>query len=524
MTVCVHFQQGRCRYGDRCRNEHPGQVTSSAAANRFSVLGSNPLSAANNGSNQQQQDKSASFHVTAEGIQLDLTLGKERPGWIFSAYGPGKNAPRQLFGGPSREQSFEEMRLRHYESAAAGNVNMAVQEAQKLHDETVNQIQTILNDLKGAVKYVLDGQNEHPNRIDIIEGKSPALSSFVQRPSAVSSTPAFGQASSSIGSSIQGAPTAAFGQASVLGQSQPTFGRPSGLGTSAAGTSFGTPPRLEAAQPALGKPAFGQPSFGQPAFGQPSAMGGSGFASAAAGPSPFSQATQPNPLAGGNFGQSSTFGQGAQSQLTSSPFSQIGNQATATSTLGQPSSTSATFGQSSQTVSPFAQQQRPSTTNPFAQTTSISATPSVFGKPTATAAPPPSVVPQPQANPAIKAPLGPKPIIKVGPEELNPIPDLAGDTVRDARTNQLIRWKGRAVEYKDGSPRYLHPADNKTWVRIFFFDGPPDLATLRDCSDKEENYTADVTEQYQYFIQNGVFKDGIVPTVPPKTGWVSFDF
>lgn len=440
---------------------------------------------------------------------------------MFSAYGPGKNAPRQLFGGPSREQSFEEMRLRHYEAAAAGNSNQAIQEAQKLHDETINQIQIILNDLNGAVKYVLDGLNEHPNRIDIVDGKSGVPSSFAQQPAPISSASAFGQPSGSFGGASQGAPTPAFGQ------NQPTFGRPSGLGASTAGSAFGKPSMLGAAQPAFGKPVLGQPSFGQPAFGQPSAMAGSAFSNAAAGPSPFSQATQPNPLAGGKFGQPSTsapFGQPATSQMTTSPFSQIGNQSAVTTAFAQPSSAGATFGQPSQTVSPFAQQQQTSSANPFGQTTITSATPSVFGQPPATAAPVSTIAPRPQVNAAGKAPMGPRPIIKVGLGELNPIPDIAGDTVRDPGTQKLIRWKGRPVEYKDGAPRYLHPSDNKTWVHIFFYDGPPDLATLRDCSDKDENYTAEVTEQYQYFVLNGVFKDGIVPSIPPKTEWVSFDF
>lgn len=43
-------------------------------------------------------------------------LSTERPQWILSCYGPGRNAPEQLFGGPIREQSFEEMRLLHYTS------------------------------------------------------------------------------------------------------------------------------------------------------------------------------------------------------------------------------------------------------------------------------------------------------------------------------------------------------------------------------------------------------------------------
>lgn len=53
-------------------------------------------------------------------------LSTERPQWILSAYGPGSKAPAQLFGGPVREQSFEEMRLHHYKGVASGNPGLAV--------------------------------------------------------------------------------------------------------------------------------------------------------------------------------------------------------------------------------------------------------------------------------------------------------------------------------------------------------------------------------------------------------------
>jgi hypothetical protein len=56
-------------------------------------------------------------------ILVDLT--SEQPQWILSAYGPGRFAPAQLFGG-EREQSFEEMRLLHYIGMASGNPQQAV--------------------------------------------------------------------------------------------------------------------------------------------------------------------------------------------------------------------------------------------------------------------------------------------------------------------------------------------------------------------------------------------------------------
>lgn len=64
------------------------------------------------------------YSVSTAGIVKDLT--DERPPWIFSAYGPGRDAPGQLFGGQQTEQSFEELRLHHWKALAAGNPQAAV--------------------------------------------------------------------------------------------------------------------------------------------------------------------------------------------------------------------------------------------------------------------------------------------------------------------------------------------------------------------------------------------------------------
>ena len=64
------------------------------------------------------------YGLDRETIAVDLR--NEKPQWILSSYGPGRQAPRQLFGGPVREQSFEEMRLLHYAGFASGNPQAAV--------------------------------------------------------------------------------------------------------------------------------------------------------------------------------------------------------------------------------------------------------------------------------------------------------------------------------------------------------------------------------------------------------------
>ncbi|KAM0091145.1 hypothetical protein ACP6JD_005471 [Aspergillus fumigatus] len=488
------------------------------------------------GRSAPQAQQPVNYGITAEDIKADLTAGKGLPEWIFSAYGPGRNAPRQLFGGPQREQSFEELRLRHYEAAAAGNIEVAVQEAQALYAESIKQMEAALNDVNGAVKFILDGINEHPNRIDITEGKAGPASgqgpSPFGQPAAVAQTSAFGQPSAlgGAGAPAFGKPAgfgqpSAFGQPSTLGQT-PGFGQPSALGQS---TPFGKPSAL--GQPAFGKPAFGQPSFGQPAFGQPSAPGtGTGPFGQPSTTSPFGQISSQNQGQGGGFAQ-------AAGATTTSPFAQAagGQQPAAPAGFGQTSTTTQTsatpFGRPVQAPSPFGQPQAP--TAPFGQP---AAAPSPFGAAAQQATPSPFNQPTggfgqaAQAAPTTSAskPItdnGPPPTIKIDdPNELNPIPPLSGQTVKDPMTQRLSMWKGQPVKYIDNVPCYLHPQDRQTYVRIFFPDGPPDQASLRDAHGKPEEYTPEVTEQYEFFLKNGYFKDGVIPSVPPKSEWVSFDF
>lgn len=102
-----------------CKFEHPG------ANNQ----GSNPFSTNNSNNSGGGFAKGGggfgtnSYSLHPDTIVKDLT--EERPQWILSAYGPGRDAPEQLWGG-AVEQSFEEMRLHFEMGAAAGNPQGAV--------------------------------------------------------------------------------------------------------------------------------------------------------------------------------------------------------------------------------------------------------------------------------------------------------------------------------------------------------------------------------------------------------------
>ena len=71
------------------------------------------------------------YHLSKETIIADL--GEERPQWPFSAYGPGRDAPRQLLEGFPLEQSMEEMRLMYYLAQASGNPQQGVSPSMYAH-------------------------------------------------------------------------------------------------------------------------------------------------------------------------------------------------------------------------------------------------------------------------------------------------------------------------------------------------------------------------------------------------------
>ncbi len=85
---------------------------------------SNAHTAPESGSATARTDRMRKYLLSNEAIQADLS--SESPQWILSAYGPGMRTPTQLFGGPDRELSFEEMRLRFHDARALGNPALAV--------------------------------------------------------------------------------------------------------------------------------------------------------------------------------------------------------------------------------------------------------------------------------------------------------------------------------------------------------------------------------------------------------------
>ena len=462
-------------------------------------------------------------------------LSKERPQWILSAYGPGRDAPLQLFGGHPREQSFEELRVRHYELAAQGNQHQAVQEAQALVNNAEQQIQTALNDLDGAVKYLIDGENEHPNRLDICKAKGATPNQTQTSTPDQQNVSTFGRPSSSAfgqpsAPSAFGRPVTSFGQPSATVS---TFGRPSAptFGQPSQPSAFGQP-SMVGAPTTLGQPSmtFGKPSVSGPAFGQPAAPGP--FGAFGQNPKPFgipsgpAALSQPSAAANNPFGQplgttqSSTFGQ----QSAPSQPSAFGKPSTSNPSpvFSQAAMSGAVSGFSQAPAgpqNPFAQPAAPLATAPSSQpsaTAPISFAqrrPSSVNQPVPTfgqAFRPSSVAPSSTTGQGASQ-------VKIGTTSGQ---GTNGIQVQKDSQGKITSWKGSPVRYFDDEPCYK--SNEGDWQRIWFPDGPPVFTKTVDLPD--EAYDEATKAEYRHLRQTGTFTDGIMPALPPKREWCNWNF
>ncbi|KAJ9145366.1 Nucleoporin AMO1 [Pleurostoma richardsiae] len=560
--VCKFWQQGTCRFGDNCRYEHPG-ANRSQNANPFSVLGGGGGGGgggvANRGAASRAGAAEIPYHLSRESILKDLT--EERPKWVLSSYGPGRDAPEQLFGGYPREQSFEEIRMHFLSGAASGNPQAAVNEIDALNSNAEQQIQTALSNVDGAMQFVLAAENKHPNRIDICKnntrpGGTNGEFAVGRRTNAFASPqPSMGQPSNPFQSTpSQPATGGGFGQPSSLGQRPNPFSGGSG-GTAA----FGQP-----SQPG-GSTAFGQPS--QPgagtAFGQSSQLGGGGgFGQPSAlgqrpnpfGTPAFGQPSQPAAPAaqGSGFGQASALGArpspfGTGIGAAPSPFSSMGSASAATTSAApNPFAQKAVaapspFGQTSAPVNPFAQAQT--------QENGFSSAPSVevpmeasLPAPTTTGFGAPSAAPLnpfAQASSAFgqqsggfgaatqpasttTATLSNNPYAPGASRQHPPLSSYATSV-----GGRLQTWKGKSVTYralKDGEHAIpgIQNFDG-TFDRIWFPDGPPPYYKDTEPAAASQSYSEADKAAWEKFMQAGKFELGGMPEAPPLREFCAWD-
>ncbi|MCJ1297351.1 hypothetical protein MMC08_000137 [Hypocenomyce scalaris] len=529
-AVCKFWQRGYCKKGASCDFEHPKQGNQFQSQNRFGVFqspGSNASNSPGTGAfGGSVSTRDYPYHLSKDIITNDLS--KERPLWILSAYGPGREAPLQLFGGHPREQSFEEIRLRYYALGASGNQQQAIQEAQALVHSAEQQMQTALNDVDGAINYIINGANEHPNRLDICKakggnlGQPSALGGLPQQASPFAQASSFGQPSSSIApqaststsfgqpSTLGGpapsfgqpsAPTSTFGQPAAFGhqpstfdQPSSSFGQPSSFGQQSTlgrpTTSFGQPPSAFG-QPSTTAPAFGQPTASSSTFGQPSGFGnaqpkppsfGTSATTTAAPTNPFGQPTAPSSF------QQNTFGQPFQ-QSQPNPFAQA-TAPTIITPFGQPVS---------------------APTNPFASPAAVPSAPS-FGRPMAPSNPFAPSSP-PSTNGIFGKPTGTPAANTTATTNSNP------QSQRDAQ-GLLRNWNNKAITYVDNEPCYKRP--DGSWEKVWFPNGPPVFNKTPELP--LEIYDESTKGNYMFLRENGTFLGGVMPDLPPRREWCRWNF
>ena len=477
-------------------------------------------------------------------------------------------------------------------------------------------MQNAARDVNGAIKYIVEGEKEHPNRFDVINGKVPSRNQ-PQAPTMTQQAPtAFGQQSSlNQPSTSQASSNSAFGQPSAFSRPTPSvtalgqpsaFGQPTGLGQSA--PAFGQPAALgQSVSPFASRTsAFGQPSamntgsvFGQPSnlstFGQPSNPSAFDQPSnpfsqhAPSGPSAFGQSLQPSAF--GQPSQPSAFGQPSQPSVFGQPssVSALGQPPKQPSTFGQPNQPSA-FGQPSQPSSIFGKPSPPSNLGGQAQTSAFgppsqpaNSQPRPFGQPSQPASFQPNPFGQPsqlgtsksfsnQPVPAfstgvsttsIAAPSNPfaaagskpdspprgrsltrtfghpsntpttaKAPMRIVFAKKDPnrklhttwgIP-ITPQNTRKSVEGKLSLWKGLPVEYVDEDPCFKR--EDGKWEKILYPDGPPQWSKPEMLP--REPYDDFTINAYKTMMETGDFGlgpgEGLIPDLPPKREWITWDF
>lgn len=246
-----------------------------------------------------------------------------------------------------------------------------------------DQIGKALSNIDGAMQYIENGAQTHPNRLDIVQQSAPGTTTgeFLvdRRKAIIASANPFLQPANQPVNNVFGAPAAStnnvFG-APAAGTS--TFGQPAGLGPTP--SAFGAPAFGQPAVMGAAPSAFAQSSQTTGAFGQTSALGPK---PSAFGAPAFGQPAQPT----GAFGQPATLG-AAPSAFTNTATNAFANPQPAPTAFGQPqqAATSNVFGAPPQgattnvfgvpTVAPAA-----ATSNVFGAPAPAAATSNVFGAP-----------------------------------------------------------------------------------------------------------------------------------------------
>ncbi|KAH8376760.1 hypothetical protein KR093_001169 [Drosophila rubida] len=303
MGVCRFFQQGSCRFGTKCHNEH-FDVKYDGSTKYFANI----------------KRKLSIRRLFRQYLKTDMEASINSNMWRFSVYGPFKDKPS--IPNFIEDQSFEEVRLQAYESRRQNRFDQFHQQYTKEVHDTVNKMKSMLQMTPQIVDMMI-------KIYETPEGVQPAANNnnpfgfagnnaAQQQASSIFSKPALGSSGGNIFGSVAAATPAPGNIFGGGGSTNNAVGN--NIFSSANSTNIFTQQQQQQQNP------FGQPQqqpsiFGQQPqhqqqvvnpFGQPTATAAPAFGftqpTQATNPSPFGQtntfmAQQQQPQPGGIFAQ-----------------------------------------------------------------------------------------------------------------------------------------------------------------------------------------------------------------------------
>ncbi|KAG5843086.1 hypothetical protein ANANG_G00184750 [Anguilla anguilla] len=298
MTVCNFFLQGRCRYGEKCWDEHPrggGGGGYGGGGGGYGGYNNRPPPRSGNrggygnrvwggGSHSQGDDDEKYVETVCRDMESWVSSGQ----WLFSCYSP-LNACLSGF----TELSPEELRLEYYSSQASGTLQNYADTVQQLANQWRSRVQELTN-LNSATRAALIAELKNPQSASL--GFSATGSAFGAGFGADGSQAAV---STGFGSAASPAGPAGFGSAPSAESFSFSSGSapaerwlrppPAPASFSFASSSFGAPSANKDAPAGFGVPAS-EFSFSAPGFGvssaTPPATGGGSFGQAVSGAAP----------------------------------------------------------------------------------------------------------------------------------------------------------------------------------------------------------------------------------------------
>ena len=351
-----------------------------------------------------------------------------------------------------------------------------IAQANNMYSDALNQMRRAGADAQGAIDYVLDLANTHPNRVDVCAQRTTmgAPGAAIRPPFEIQPPKPF------MGSNpppAQAAPTLAplVTPARSAVAEDTRFGP--GLGPT---TQIAFKEQVRQARGPAAPTVHPTAALRNPFGGGSAPAPTNPFATAAAA-NPFASAsrlavpTQPSAAAPAN-----PFAPAAQKALTRTAARAPVNPFAATAQSGQ-----------------LAITPPPNPTNPLA-----------------IAAPPTSTNP-PAASGVVITMNNPYP-----PDCPLKHPDVNEYSTRDAN-NKLLTWKGKPVTYKEGKPCF-QPDGSDVWQRIWHPNGPP--AYNPNTELPLSMYDERTKEAYRYLREHGRFPKGFFPMLPPRREWSRWDF